>query len=330
MRKENYVQYSGYANLNKIPYLKELHYYIEDIPLDGDAPKQYVKAYYYYKNCPRKCDLSKWHGFFAKFGRKSYPHESIIEFIINKIGESLGLLINQTQLVQVSGQVRFLSQDFLKKNQKLIHGIEVIGEYLEDVDFAKEIDADKKERRKLFTFEFIENAIQHVYPKSANDIMVSLVKLIVFDAIVGNNDRHYYNWGFIGNIKKDKSQSPKFAPIYDTARGLLWNKTEESLNRMHNQYKNGSNELDYFILKSKPRISHESNSNANHFDLVQFLYNYKQSYKEVISSLINEENRLIIEETLKELCSKYFTEIRKELILALVNKRISYLIKVIE
>lgn len=218
----------------------------------------------------------------------------------------------------------------MKKNQKLIHGIEVIGEYLEDVDFAKEIDADKKERRKLLTFEFIEKAIQHVYPKSADEIMISLVKLIVFDAIVGNNDRHYYNWGLIGDIKKDKSQSPKFAPIYDTARGLLWNKTEESLERMYNQYKNGSDELDYFIMKSKPRISYESNSNANHFDLVQFLFNYKQTYNEVISSLINVENKLTIEEALKELCSNFFTKTRKELTLALVNKRISYLIKVVE
>lgn len=316
--------------MNRIPFLKEQNYYVEDIPLDGDAPKQYVRAYYYYKNCPRKNEINNWHGYFAKFGRKSYPHESIIEFIINKVGESLGLLINQTQLVRISGQVRFLSQDFLKKNQKLIHGIEVIGEYLEDVDFAKEIDADRKERRKLFTFEFIEKAIQHVYPKNTDEIMTSLVELIVFDAIVGNNDRHYYNWGLIGNIRKDKSQSPKFAPIYDTARGLLWNKTEESLVRMFRQYKNGANELDHFILKSKPRISYEKNSNANHFDLVQFLSKYKQSYREVILSLINEDNRLRVKEVLNELCSEYFTKTRKELILALVDKRISYLIRVVK
>ena len=120
LRRESFIQTAGYANLNKVNKLKESDYFIQDIPLDGEAPKQYIKAYYYYKNCPRRCSPKNWHGFFAKFGSKSYPHESIIEFIINQIGESLGLNMNKTQLVLANGQVRFLSQNFLKKNQKFI------------------------------------------------------------------------------------------------------------------------------------------------------------------------------------------------------------------
>ncbi|MGF1560442.1 MAG: HipA domain-containing protein [Flavobacteriaceae bacterium] len=325
LRKELYAQQSGYVNLNKIPHLKEEHYYITDIPLDGDAPKQYIKAYYNYKNCPRRNEHRNWHGFFAKFGRKSYPHESVIEFIINKAGEELNLLINKTQLVRVGGQVRFLSQDFLSKNQKLIHGIEIIGEYFEDVEFAKEIDQDRKERRKYLTFELIETAITHVYPKNFSEILDDLVKLIVFDAIIGNNDRHYYNWGLIGYVRKSNLESPTFSPIYDTARALLWNFTDEKIESTYAQYKNGSNQLESFIKKSKPRISTESNPDANHFDLVHFLFNYNNNYKEVIVNLINDENRKKVIDCLNKYCTLYFSDTRKSLILALINKRFDYL-----
>ena len=151
LRAENSVQSSGKINLKSIPHLKENHYYIIDIPLDGEAPKQYIKAYFYYKNCPRKSKPSNWHGFFAKYGRKSYPPESVIEYLINKIGESLGLKMNRTRLVVANNQIRFLSQDFLKKGQKLIHGIEILAEYFEDKEFVDQINKDKKNRREYLT-----------------------------------------------------------------------------------------------------------------------------------------------------------------------------------
>jgi len=45
------------------------------------------------------------------------------------------------------------------------------------------------------------------------------VKMLLFDAIVGNNDRHFYNWGLLPTYVTKKK--PIFAPIYDTARGVI-------------------------------------------------------------------------------------------------------------
>ena len=182
---------SGYVDLSLIPHLKECNYYILPIALDGEAPKQYIKAYFYYKNCPRKSKHKTWHGFFAKYGGKSYPHESVLEYTINKIGDYLGLNMNQTRLVIINNQIRFLSQDFISVNKKLIHGIEIITEYFEDEIFVKELNQDKIERRKYLTFEVVEDAINKVYPHGSKCILDSLVKLITYDAIVGNNDRHF-------------------------------------------------------------------------------------------------------------------------------------------
>lgn len=328
IRKEKFVQYSGDVNLKKIPLLKEKHYYPIDIPLDGDAPKEYIKAYFYYDNCPKKANYKDWHGFFAKFGKKSYPHESIIEYLINKIGEYLGLNMNKTRLVQMTnGQIRFLSQDFREKNQRLIHGIEILGEYFEDENFIKEINQDRKNRRQLLTFSVIENAISHVYSSNYGNILVELIKLITFDAIVGNNDRHFSNWGVIYKIQEDDNTLPVLSPIYDTARALLWNNTEEAILKMYNQYSNGSNQLDDYINRSKPRFSFDKNPNANHFELIEYLVNYKESYKSVILPLIATEMEELVIEKLKIEMNCFFSKERCILVEAILRKRFQKLRK---
>jgi hypothetical protein len=56
------------------------------------------------------------------------------------------------------------------------------------------------------------------------------MKMLFFDGLVGNNDRHMYNWGVVRDIYgKDIASISK---IYDTARGLLWNMTEEQLDKV--------------------------------------------------------------------------------------------------
>lgn len=51
LRIETSMSKSGeLLHLNLIPILKNEHYYIKDIPLDGDAPKQFIFVYEYGKN----------------------------------------------------------------------------------------------------------------------------------------------------------------------------------------------------------------------------------------------------------------------------------------
>lgn len=316
---------SGYVNISLISHLKESNYYIIPISLDGEAPKQYIKGYFYYKNCPKKEKSKSWHGFFAKYGGKSYPHESVLEFTINKIGEYLDLNINSTRLVIVNNQIRFLSQDFIKKNKKLIHGIEIITEYFEDEIFVKELNEDKNERRKYLTFEVVEKAIGKIYPKGKKEILESLVKMITYDAIVGNNDRHFYNWGLIGDVYKINKKPPIFAPIYDTARALLWNKTDTQIAKMLKHYKSGSNEVDSFVKKSKPRFSFEAKPESNHFEFINFLVTYKQNYRLIITELISERKETNVIKNLRDNEFNFFTKERSQMMEIILRKRFSNL-----
>lgn len=237
--------------------------------------------------------------------------------------------MNEVRLVKVNEQIRFLSKDFLSKGKKLIHGIEILSEYYEDKKFVEDINKDKKNRRSLLTFEEIKAAIEYVYPKESEKIMRELIKLITFDAIVGNNDRHFYNWGIIGNIET-KNSGVSFSPIYDTARALMWNLTEEKINEVYDQTRTDKNMLKSFTLKSKPRFSFEDNNKANHFELVEYLLGYKENiYKQVILELISKESEENVILEMNKNLSSYFSKNRYSLIEKIIKIRFEKLRKLI-
>jgi HipA-like C-terminal domain len=242
-------------NFTKIPVLRETDYYVVDIGLDGDAPKQFIKAYFFEPDSTiRKKNRKTWIPFIAKSAEKWYPHESVIEYMINRIGITLGLNMNEVKLVVANGQIRFLSKYFRKSNEVLVHGAEICGEYLDDKDLAAQIANNKKTSRQLFTFEFICEAIRYVFPEACESLITDLVRMIAFDAIVGNNDRHFYNWGVINTVKKT-GKPPKFAPIYDSARGLMWNESEQNIVKHHTHQRDEGKKIVNYVAEAKPRIS---------------------------------------------------------------------------
>lgn len=331
LKREISTNNSGiiYATKN-IPILKEKHYCLDtSFYLDGDAPKGFIKAYFYERGGRVVKDKFKtWDSYIAKTAEKWYPHESILEYMLNRIGEVIELNMNSVKLVVINNQIRFLSKYFLdNKNEALVHGAEICGEYLEDVQFAKEIAEDRQTARELFTFEFILEAIKFVFAENFKEIYDQLVKMIVFDAIVGNNDRHFYNWGIIKTIKLSKAikTRPKFSPIYDTARGLLWNWSDNSIKKQLLELKSGSKKVEKYIKNASPRISIEGNSEINHFDLISYIWNKYPDFKGTISNILALKNLHKIQLLYQSEFKHYFIPERNELACFILNARFSKL-----
>lgn len=274
-------------NEHRIQTLKEEHYIVKEIALDGDAPKQFIQAYFYKKDSKvRKMSSSSWIKYISKTAAKWYPHEPMIEYMINRVGQVLNLPMNEVKLVKANGQLRFLSQYFLNKDQQLIHGAEICGQHLGDMVLADEIANNRKTSRELFTFEFICDSIKSVFPECAEVLISNFVEMLVYDAIVGNNDRHFYNWGVIHTIRKSKAL-PYFAPIYDSSRGLLWNHTDDSI---ISNFGYKTHKFKNYLETASPRVSIEADKGVNHFELVSFIFNNFVIYRKSIMNLISKQN----------------------------------------
>ena len=130
-----------------------------------------------------------------------------------------------------------------------------------------------------------------------DEIMHELMKLIIFDALVGNNDRHFFNWGVIRSV--EGSFQPYFSPVYDTARGLFWNYSESKLADIVEVNSNINRHIQKYCKKSRPKIGWEKEKNLDHFELFEKIYKdeyyiLKQEVRKNFQSLMSMNRTMMI------------------------------------
>lgn len=148
---------------------------------------------------------SFFHGQYRKYsatlGEKNYilkvkqseaPELPDVEYVCNQIAENLGIPVARFYCVEIFGERAFVTQNFIDKNehQNLSHV---------HLHLPKDVKSD---------CEVLINVISNTtgrYPE-----IETFIKTCLFDALIGNHDRHGRNLGFIVSPR-----GTKLAPIYD-------------------------------------------------------------------------------------------------------------------
>lgn len=248
---------------------------IKDVSVTGDAPKDIIRLYEYKNGIKRNC--KQWPVYIAKLGHKYYPMESITEQLITDIGQSYGFKLASSKICLVGGQIRFLSRYFLNGiTEELYHGANMYAGFLNNDDkFVDEIEI-KRMTQDFFTIKFTKQVLEHFFPNESEKLYNGFMRMLLFDGLVGNNDRHMYNWGVIKGIYG--KQTPCFSPIYDSARGLLWNEREDRISELFLTKKKSDSFTEKYCNKSKPKIGIEGKETVNHFDLITKYSGYTGAY----------------------------------------------------
>lgn len=287
-------------------------------PLPGDAPKE--KIMIYEPGRSKVVNAKTWTPYICKVGHKWYPSESITEHLITRIGQKWGFNMANSKLYYVEEQVRFCSEIFLKKDEELVHGADILSSYLKEKDTNLIETIDRKGwSQELLTFQIVKEAIQEVFPDQAKDIIKGLVKMLLLDAVTGNNDRHFFNWGVIRNIKKNNE--PIFSPIYDTARGLFWNWSFDKINELLKNRNQLDNEIEKYSNRAKPKIGWVGHEKLNHFDMVANLFMTSECTFDEACNIFSDENLQKVEKLLKTEFSGLIFDTRKEIIIYYLNNR---------
>lgn len=312
------------ATCSEIPVLKNDHYRVVDVSIPGDAPKQMLRVYEYGHG--HRSRPSSWPHFIAKGGQKAYPNESITEHFVTRVGQTLGMRIADSKLMWIGGQIRFLSRYFLKEGQSLIHGAEIFSGYLaQDTTFVQEVEA-KGFSSQIFTFQVAQTALKTEYPPYWMEIMLGLVRLLAFDAIVGNNDRHYINWGVVKSVTGKGPVS--FAPVYDTARALLWNIIESNLQIWEED--DIERRIDGYVRGSRPKMGWDGASDLSHFDLVRRIALSDATYRAVLQAMTPSAALPAVRQLLKGEFARLFSPLRARIVLRCLEKRIDLFVKCLE
>ena len=243
----------------------------------GDAPKDFITDRE--ERIFQRSQKIPFDRYIAKVGSKFYPIESIIEQYLTYIGKCYGLKIADSKLRIVAGQVRFMSKYFLHKDEQLTHGAEILALSIGKAEY-KEIE-EKKMESEYFSFQMVCEAIADAFPGENEEIIGGLIAMLTFDALIGHNDRHPYNWGVIVPLRKNKK--PHFSPVYDTARALFWNVPENRIKQMMTD----QNQIEKYIRKCEPPFCWDKETNVDFFRLIGLIWNGYERHRDKIETFLN-------------------------------------------
>lgn len=193
----------------------------------------------------------------------------------------------------------------------------------------KELRDDKTGDK--YTVQMIDKSINK-YVK-----LEKILKVIIFDALIGNSDRHHSNIGFLQVYHQNELMfgghpyvTTELAPLYDNGSSLCSYVDNETAICILKDKMRFNALID---TKSKSTIGWKDKRPIRHFELIKYISDeyydetkeyiidiYENINEKSISSLLNEFNNDIISNNIKELLYRYILE-RKNKIIEIYDRK---------
>lgn len=147
--------------------------------------------------------------------------EDWAEKLGSEIATLMGLPTHLAELAVYEGKHGCAVQSFLNHGKKgLVHGNELLGGIITGYDKAKQ------RGQSDHTFDNIVAVLEKVFPEGTSRRAAAsrMVGYLVFDALIGNTDRHHENWGVIlemrENVEGERVAYVQLAPTFDHASSM--------------------------------------------------------------------------------------------------------------
>lgn len=185
-----------------------------------------------------------------------------------------------------------------------------VTETIEHFDIAHYINPEGKKQKDFYTLEIIKKTLDGI----GDNLWAGFIRIMIFDALVGEQDRHEENWGISYSNGRNI-----ISPLYDNGCNLL---DKFKLEAYAEKYYADDNEFEKYINRSSSQIRIPStNKKYKHFDLIKKLndenHEIVQRELEKLKKLDDEAIKRIVNMVPKEM----LTEKHKEYIIKYLIKR---------
>lgn len=260
---------------------------------------------------------------FPKVDSKDNTHstEFISESLAGYIGKAINIPVAKTDIGIRDGKIGCLSHIFLSENETLIHGVDFITRLYPSFNTDLLFDPDSK---KYYSFEMIYNSLGDIFKNSDFNIAIShILKIMIFDMLIGNTDRHQNNWGIVYN---ENTLEAQFSPLYDNGSSLCAYIKDVDIDKYCGKDIQKFTSLVDNKSTSRIRIDSYLRKEPKHSDVMRFVEeNFKAQALHIIPTIDEKINHEWVSKTLAYYPDRLISPKKKELIKIFLLKKIEIL-----
>ncbi|MFA6807555.1 MAG: HipA domain-containing protein [Eubacteriales bacterium] len=252
-----------------------------------------------------------------KFKKDFETKDHVSEKLASDLGTLLELPCAYVEIGTYENRKGSMSYLINKDNEELIEGIGLINQYFPNYSAEEMYDASLNE---YYSIRMLIKAIE------GYGLIKDLVKMLIFDCLIGNSDRHQNNWAII----KKGDGIYKFSPLYDNSSSLCCYILEQNLENYLGNDLNRLNSIVRTKSKSIVRINEKEKKRPTHEEVVTYLSKqYYDDVKDFIEQIILKISPGEIERLLKGYSENLLSEKRKKLIKVFLTEKVKIMGKII-
>jgi hypothetical protein len=215
------------------------------------------------------------------------------EKLASEIAKTLNLETAKVEMGEFDGRKGSMSYFFLEEDEILIEAVNFIALEHPDYDFDRLCDIKSM---KYYSLEFLEEALSD-FPE-----FNKFLHTIIFDALIGNSDRHHSNWGIVTSVKNKTIEDHRYAPLYDSGSSLCCYIEDLARILLHDKIRFNAQ----IKSKSKSALRSIDGAKLRHHQLIEIVYD--KYYDETIEFVKNISSRLG-DDQIAELLNEFDDEI---------------------
>jgi len=219
-----------------------------------------------------------------KFPKTDDTGDFWAEKLAYEIGKLIDVNVAKTEIGIHNGRKGSFSYNVLNNGEYLVEGYSIIGDVL---DFSTSLEIYKTIGIN-YSVELLENVLAERFP--------IFLKVILFDCLIGNTDRHHGNWAFITD---ENGTWLRLSPLYDNGSSLCYLERPERIKLMQKDKKMLEAAL---FSKAKSQIGLGGERPVNHFNLFSYICSkYRTDMKRQMEFIENN----ISDKTLSDILERF-------------------------